>query len=137
MVRARGTGITFSPRPPYVATFHSNTDTRIHPRGHLWINHDNPPISIPFDLPGGFRFAQRAPNDTDGRTAVSIGDKNNPNPNGFNDFGVFLPWPTLSTDGMTLTLNIKVPDKKFYYYVFNIVGPNGAFSINDPIIVNR
>ena len=130
------TTISFpDPTHPHDAVF--SGPQRIHKHGHIWLKQETSPLAIPFQIDGNnmnYTFACNTPGD--GRAALFIGNSQT-SVTGFNGFGGVFEAPTLSPDNRTLTFKVLAFDSNKYFYILNLVGPGGAFPLNDPIIVNK
>jgi hypothetical protein len=124
------------PADPHAAVF--SGPPRVHVHGHIWLKPEpDGALELPFKLDPdypGYNFVSRVAGD--GSHAIFISNKQS-SVRSFKSFDVFSK-PTLTENATLLKIIVQRFDSNKYFYILNIVGPDGAaFSLNDPIIVNR
>jgi hypothetical protein len=123
------THITF-PAPGYAPFFQGAA--RVHQHGHIWLKPEaantSLPILFPFQIDDpNYSFAANPMfTSIDPHTLVA-----------FDAFGGLFTMPVLANNNMKLTFGLTAFNSKKYFYIFNIIGPNGPVAMDDPIIVNR
>jgi hypothetical protein len=135
MAKSTTVKITIS-GPPYSETF-KDIAARVHKRGHLWLNADDPNFTITFAIQtAGFIFDDG----TNGKASGPIYISDQPDPSDYNDCGGVFTGLALNTKNyMSLKLTDANDDEKIYYYQLNFIDltTGDGFCTPDPIMVNN